>query len=470
MSDARRLIPSLERLLESDAFAGILEAHPRGLVVQHLRTELDRVRRELSDRDCSVVEPGALPRDVEDAQLYAVGVEERLRVSATPSLRSVINGTGVILHTNLGRAPLADSALDAMASVARGYANLEYDLEAGSRGSRYDHCTDLLRELTGAGGALVSNNGAAALVLALRTMAFGRAVLVSRGELVEIGGGFRIPEILESAGATLSEVGSTNRTRLEDYRAGAAKSDPALILKVHRSNFRITGFTEEASLGELVGLGAELGVPVVYDLGSGLLADPERLGLPREPGPAESLAVGADIVAFSGDKLLGGPQAGILLGKAEWVDQMRKNPWCRAVRVDKTALAGLEATLQLYRDPETALREIPVLAMLSASLEVLRERAEMMAASISGAGVAAEVIETTSVVGGGTYPGVELESCGVRVDSREEGADPLAARLRAACIPLVGRVENGAFWIDLRTVLPWQDTVVVDLLSRHTGP
>ena len=469
MSDARRLIPSLERLLESDAFAGILEAHPRGLVVQHLRTELDRVRRELNDGKGSVVDPGALPRDVEDPQLYAVGVEERLRVSATPSLRSVINGTGVILHTNLGRAPLADSALDAMASVARGYANLEYDLEAGSRGSRYDHCTDLLRELTGAGGALVSNNGAAALVLALRTMAFGRAVLVSRGELVEIGGGFRIPEILESAGATLSEVGSTNRTRLEDYRAGAAKSDPALILKVHRSNFRITGFTEEASLGELVGLGAELGVPVVYDLGSGLLADPERLGLPREPGPAESLAVGADILAFSGDKLLGGPQAGILLGKAEWVDQMRKNPWCRAVRVDKTALAGLEATLQLYRDPETALREIPVLAMLSTSLEVLRERAETMAASISGAGVVAEVIETTSVVGGGTYPGVELESCGVRVDSKEEGADPLAARLRGASVPLVGRVEDGAFWIDLRTVLPWQDTVVVDLLSRHTG-
>ena len=469
MSDARRLIPSLERLLESDAFAGILEAHPRGLVVQHPRTELDRVRRELNDGKGSVVDPGALPRNVEDPQLYAVGVEERLRVSATPSLRSVINGTGVILHTNLGRAPLADSALDAMASVARGYANLEYDLEAGSRGSRYDHCTDLLRELTGAGGALVSNNGAAALVLALRTMAFGRAVLVSRGELVEIGGGFRIPEILESAGATLSEVGSTNRTRLEDYRAGAAKSDPALTLKVHRSNFRITGFTEEASLGELVGLGAELGVPVVYDLGSGLLADPERLGLPREPGPAESLAVGADIVAFSGDKLLGGPQAGILLGKAEWVDQMRKNPWCRAVRVDKTALAGLEATLQLYRDPETALREIPVLAMLSTSLEVLRERAETMAASISGAGVVAEVIETTSVVGGGTYPGVELESCGVRVDSKEEGADPLAARLRGACVPLVGRVEDGAFWIDLRTVLPWQDTVVVDLLSRHTG-
>ena len=315
----------------------------------------------------------------------------------------------------------------------------------------------------------VPTRAAAALVLALRTMAFGRTVLVSRGELVEIGGGFRIPEILESAGAVLTEVGSTNRTRLEDYRAGAVKTDPAMILKVHRSNFRITGFTEEASLGELVGLGAELGVPVVYDLGSGLLADPKRLGLPSEPGPTESLAAGADIVAFSGDKLLGGPQAGILLGKAEWIDQMRKNPWCRAVRVDKTALAGLEATLQLYRDPETALREIPVLAMLSASPEVLGERAEALAANLTAAGVTCEAVEMSSVVGGGTYPEVELESRGVRVEAREGGADPLADRLRGASVPLVGRVEDGWFWVDLRTVFPWQDSVVLDLLSRHVG-
>ena len=466
MSDARRLIPSLERLLESEAFVDILEAHPRGLVVQHLRTELDRVRRELGDR----VDPEAPPGDVEDPQLYVAGVEERLRVSATPSLRAVVNGTGVILHTNLGRAPLADSALDAMASVARGYANLEYDLEAGSRGSRYDHCTALLRELTGAGGALVTNNGAAALVLALRTVAFGRTVLVSRGELVEIGGGFRIPEILESSGGVLVEVGSTNRTRLQDYGAAAKESDPAMILKVHRSNFRITGFTEEASLEDLVGLGAELRVPVVHDLGSGLLVDPERLGLPQEPRPTDSLAAGADIVAFSGDKLLGGPQAGILLGKAEWVDRMRKDPWCRAVRVDKTALAGLEATLHLYRDPETALREIPVLAMLSANPEVLRERADTLAANLAAAGVTCEAIEMSSVVGGGTFPGVELESRGVRVASPKGGPDPLAARLRSAPVPLVGRVEDGSFWVDLRTVLPWQDSVVLDLLSRHVDP
>jgi L-seryl-tRNA(Ser) seleniumtransferase len=465
VSDARRRIPSLEVLLKSEVFLGLLEAHPRGPVVQHLRTEVDRVRRELGDGGDS----GVLGGDVEDPEVYASGVKARLRVSATPSLRAVINGTGVILHTNLGRAVLADPALDSLASVARGYANLEYDLEAGSRGSRYDHCTALLQELTGAGGALVSNNGAAALILALRTMSFGRAVLVSRGELVEIGGGFRIPEILESAGGVLVEVGSTNRTRLEDYRAAAAKNDPALILKVHRSNFRITGFTEEASLEELVDLGAELGVPVVHDQGSGLLVDPERLGLPPTPRPTESLAAGADIVAFSGDKLLGGPQAGILLGKAEWIDEMRKNPLCRAVRVDKTALAGLEATLQLYRDSESALRKIPVLAMLVATPGALRKRAEAVATSLVAAGVTCEAVEMSSVVGGGTFPGVEIESWGVCVESEEGGADPLAARLRGASVPLVGRVEDGSFRIDFRTVLPWQDTVVLDLLSRHVG-
>ena len=466
VGDARRLIPSVERLLESEPFVAILGANPRGLVVEHLRTEVDRVRREVGEYG----DPGAHKGDVEDPQLYAAGVEERLRLSATPSLRAVINGTGVILHTNLGRAPLADAALDAMAGVARGYTNLEYDLEAGGRGSRYDHCTALLRELTGAEGALVSNNGAAALVLALRTLAFGRTVLVSRGELIEIGGGFRIPEILESSGAVLVEVGSTNRTRLEDYRAAAAESDPAMILKVHRSNFRITGFTEEASLEDLVGLGAELGATVIHDLGSGLLVDPKRLGLPGEPRPTESLVAGADIVAFSGDKLLGGPQAGILLGKAERVAQMRKNPMCRAVRVDKTTLAGLEATLQLYRDPDTALSEIPVLAMLSAPPEALRERADALAASLVATGVASETVEMSSVIGGGTFPGVELESRGIRVEPDEGGADALAARLRNASVPLVGRVEDGCLCVDLRTVLPWQDSVVLDLLSQHSEP
>jgi L-seryl-tRNA(Ser) seleniumtransferase len=298
-------------------------------------------------------------------------------------------------------------------------------------------------------------------------MAFGRKVLVSRGELVEIGGGFRIPEILGSSGAALVEVGSTNRTRLQDYQAEMAGEKPAMILKVHRSNFRITGFTEEATLEDLVGLGRDHGVPVVHDLGSGLMVDAALIGLPEEPRPMDSLAAGVDIVAFSGDKLLGGPQAGILLGKREWVESMRRDPLCRALRVDKTTLAGLEATLRLYRDPAVAIREIPVLAMLSADIETLRDRAGLVAEHATARGVSAEVADVTSVVGGGTFPGVEIESCGIRVRPGGGGADRLAADLRGAPTPLVGRVEDGSFWVDLRTILPTQDHEVVELLSRH---
>ncbi len=458
MTDTRRRIPSVEQILESPAFEKILDSHPRGLVLSHLREEVDRVRRDIG--------AGADPGDLKDSGLYAEAVTRRLETATTPSLRSVINGTGVVLHTNLGRAALARTALEAMQG-ARGYSNLEYDLDAGRRGSRYDHCAALLQELTGAEGALVVNNGAAALVLALSTMAAGRRVLVSRGELVEIGGGFRIPEIMESSGAFLREVGSTNRTRLQDYREALVESDTALILKVHRSNFRITGFTEEATLQELAELGKETGIGVVHDLGSGLLVDPELLGLPPEPRPTESLAAGVDLVAFSGDKLLGGPQAGILLGKSDWIDRMRRNPLCRALRVGKTTLMALEATLCLYRDPDRAIREIPALAMLSADPETLRERARALVEGLSAEGVEAEVVEASSVVGGGTFPGVELASHGIRVQPGEQGADGLAGALRSASPPLVGRIEDGALWIDLRTVLEWQDSEVLRLLSDH---
>ena len=459
MTDPRRRIPSLEQLLDTDEFSEILDQHPRSLVLNQLRTEVERVREETG--------AGESTEGIEDPRRYAVAVLERLRVVSAPSLRPVINGTGVILHTNLGRAALAPVALEAMTRVARGYSNLEYDLGEGQRGSRYDHCTTLLRELTGAEAALVLNNGAAALVLALRTIAFGRGVLVSRGELVEIGGGFRIPEILGSSGAVLVEVGSTNRTRLQDYQEQMSGGSPAMILKVHRSNFRITGFTEEATLEDLVGLGRDTGVPVVHDLGSGLMVDPGLLGLPDEPRPAGSVAAGVDVVAFSGDKLLGGPQAGILLGTREWIEPMRRDPLCRALRVDKTTLAGLEATLRLYRDPAEAIREIPVLAMLSADVETLRDRAGRLAERAAAQGVHAEVAEVWSVVGGGTFPGVEIQSYGIRMEPGEGGADRLAADLRDAPVPLVGRVEDGSFWIDLRTVLATEDDEVVELLSLH---
>jgi L-seryl-tRNA(Ser) seleniumtransferase len=445
-------------MLESPEFGGILEGHPRGLVLSQLRDEVEQVRRDVG--------AGKDPGDVEDVAVYAEAVTRRLTRALTPSLRPVINGTGVVLHTNLGRAPLARTAVEAMEG-AQGYSNLEYDLDSGARGSRYDHCAGLLRELTGAEDAVVVNNGAAALVLALSTFAHGRHVLVSRGELVEIGGGFRIPEIMESSGAILREVGSTNRTRLEDYREAMEEADTALILKVHRSNFRMTGFTEEATLQELTELGKKRGVGVVHDLGSGLLVDAERLGLPPEPRPTESLVAGVDVVAFSGDKLLGGPQAGILVGKQEWVERMRRNPLYRALRVGKTTLLALEATLRLYREPDEAIREIPTLAMLSASQETLTRRAEGLARNLSENGVEVEVVEVSSVVGGGTFPGVELPSSGIRIRSEELGADGLASALRSGLPPLVGRVEDGCFWIDLRTVLDWQDSEVLRLLSDH---
>lgn len=459
MTDPRRQIPSLEKILDSVAFSEILDQYPRSLVLNQLRIEVEQVRGETL--------AGESTEGVGDPRRYAAAVVERLRVVSMPSLCPVINATGVILHTNLGRAALAPVALEAMRSVAYGYSNLEYDLSEGQRGSRYDHCSMLLRELTGAEAALVINNGAAALVLALRTIAFGRGVVVSRGELVEIGGGFRIPEILGSSGAALVEVGSTNRTCVEDYQTGLSDGDAAMILKVHRSNFRITGFTEEATLENLVDLGRDTGVPVVHDLGSGLMVDPRLLDLPDEARPVDSVSAGADVVAFSGDKLLGGPQAGILLGTRKWIELMRRNPLCRALRVDKTTLAGLEATLRLYRDPENAIAEIPALAMLSASVETLRDRAGRLAECAKAQGVQATVVELKSVVGGGTFPGVEIGSYGIRIEADERGVDELAADLRDASVPLVGRVENGSFWIDVRTVLPTQDDDVVKLLSQQ---
>ncbi len=459
MTDPRRLIPSVEQILDSPEFEDVLDQHPRALVVRRLREELAAVRRRVGQGAESLAETRDLAR-------YAERVSKRIARASRASLRPLINGTGVVLHTNLGRAPLAPSALDVVEG-AKGYLNLEYDLAAGHRGSRYHHCADLLGELTGAEDALVVNNGAAALLLALGTMAAGRHVLVSRGELVEIGGGFRIPEIMESSGARLWEVGSTNRTRLDDYRRALSEVDAALILKVHRSNFRITGFTEEAAVGELAELAREVGIGVLHDLGSGLLVDSDLLGLPPEPRPGGSLAAGVDAVVFSGDKLLGGPQAGILLGSGEWIGRMRRNPLCRALRVDKTTIMALEATLRLYQDPDRAIREIPALALLGAARESLEVRSRALVAALLAEGVRADAVETSSVVGGGTYPGVELPSYGIRVDPGPPGAEGLAAKLRGADPPLVGRIEDGSLWIDLRTVLEWQDPDVFRLLARH---
>ncbi len=454
MSDPRRRLPSVESLLANDVFEGLLEEYPRTRVVAAIRGEIDDVRTSLS-------QSGMDGGDLETVSGWVDRVSARLAREDVPSLRRVINATGVVLHTNLGRAPLAAAAVRAMAA-ASGYANLEYDLGEGVRGSRYDHCVDLLRERTGAADALVVNNCAAALLLALNTVAAGRGVVVSRGELVEIGGGFRVPEIMERSGARLIEVGSTNRTRAQDYRAALATGGPAALLKVHRSNFRISGFTEDVAIGELAALAAEFGVPLIHDLGSGLMDDPGALGLPDEPRPSTSLRDGSDLVVVSGDKLLGGPQAGLLLGSEEHIAALRGNPMCRALRVDKVTLAGLEATLRLYRDPATARSAIPTLRMLSIPLDKLEERARSLAAALEPAGPC-HVAEGVSAVGGGTYPGVELPSWTVRIPVRRAGA--LLERLRRGDPPVVARVEDGEVVLDMRTIAPAEVEEVVRRVS-----
>ncbi len=450
MSDPRRRIPALDRLLEAEPLRALAARFGRERTAALLREALARAR-ERPDADG---DGGALA----DPETYARAVEHALMEEERGSLRRVINATGVVLHTNLGRAPLAPAAVAAMAQVAGGYSNLEFDLVRGERGSRYDHCVGLLCRLTGAEDALVVNNNAAALVLAVNTLARGKPVLVSRGELVEIGGGFRIPEMLERAGAVLVEVGTTNRTRLADYRRAAESEGAAALLKVHRSNFRIEGFTEEASLTELAGLARELGVPLVQDLGSGLLLDPARLGLPAEPRAMESLARGADLVCISGDKALGGPQAGIVLGRRYLVHEMRKNPLTRALRVDKGTLAALEATLRLHLDPEVALEEIPALRMIALGADALELRARALADVLGGAG--ARPAPGTSVVGGGTFPGVELPGWTVRIAPVGGDVSALAAALRAGDPPVVGRVEERELVLDLRTVAPEDDALL----------
>jgi L-seryl-tRNA(Ser) seleniumtransferase len=357
-----------------------------------------------------------------------------------PSLRPVLNATGVIVHTNLGRAPLAARALERARAVAAGYANLEYDLDAGARGSRHDHLGGLLAELTGAETGMAVNNNAAAVLLSLAAMAAGREVIISRGELIEIGDGFRIPDILAQSGARLVEVGTTNRTSLRDYEA-AIGPDTAAIVRVHQSNFRMVGFTAAPGLGELAELAGRREVTLIDDLGSGQLLDLPDLA--DEPTARSSVEAGAQVVCFSGDKLLGGPQAGVIVGTAAALGRIRRHPLARAMRIDKLSLAALEATLELYRDPQRALREVPVLAAAAESADAVRARAERLAARLGG-----DVVATTARVGGGAVPLLEIESFACALD----GGEGLAAALRAADPPVVALVREGRVLLDCRTL------------------
>jgi L-seryl-tRNA(Ser) seleniumtransferase len=442
MSDPRRRLPAVEALLAEPGIAPLLAAHPRALVVRAVREAVDAARAG-----------GGTP----PAGGWEGAVHAAVSRLAAPSLAPVINATGVVLHTNLGRAPLAPAAIAALARAAQGYTALEYDLGRGARGSRHAHCRDLLVELTGARDALVVNNAAGAVLLALSALARGGSAVVSRGELVEIGGSFRIPDIMARSGAALVEVGTTNRTHRKDYEA-ALTADSRLLLKVHRSNFQVTGFTADVPARELADVAHARSALCLYDLGSGLLLDLSGWGLSGEPTVREAVASGADVVAFSGDKLLGGPQAGILLGSEAAIAACRADPIARAVRADKLTLAALEATLALYRDPETARREIPVLRMLTENLESVKRRGEALLKGVTGGDrrVEAELVQGESEVGGGSFPGAKLPTWLVAIAPGHLTPDTCLARLRSAEPPVIARIADDRVVLDPRTILPDQ--------------
>lgn len=435
MTDLRRRLPSVGQLLEEPRIVALLAHAPRSAVVAAVRHALTSARQGRAPV------PESWPDEV----------RERLAVERSASLRPIINATGVVLHTNLGRAPLAASAIEAVARVAAGYSTLEFDLHAGVRGSRHDHGRARLVEVTGADDGFAVNNAAAALVLALNACADGREVAVSRGELIEIGGSFRVPEILAKSGARLREIGTTNRTHLADYETALADG-VAAILVVHRSNFSQRGFVATPTPAEIVELAHRAGVPVIYDVGGGLAVDLSGFGLRGEPLVQEAIATGADAVIFSGDKLLGGPQAGILVGTTGMISACRRNPLARALRADKLTLAALEATLALYADPAQALDEVPVLTMLTATPEQLRERAERLAGRCPVA-LGAVVVPGTSAVGGGAFPEAALPTSLVSLDPGALGADGFALRLRLGDPPVITRISGGRVLLDPRTLV-----------------
>ena len=461
MTDPRRAIPSVDGLLSSGSFAELLANHPRGLVVEAVQQVQGRLRQELAAGSPA-------PDGLLEPAWYADRARSALNEMRRQSLQPVINATGVVLHTNLGRAPLPAAAVEAMVQIAHGYSNLEYDVAGGGRGSRYDHCAALLVRLTGAEAALVVNNNAAALVLALNTLARGRDAVISRGELVEIGGSFRIPDIMARSGARMVEVGATNRTHLDDY-AAVLSEHTGVVLKVHPSNFRVTGFTAEVDVTELAAAAHAHGIPLLHDLGSGLLIEAARFGLPYEPTPADALRAGADVVTMSGDKLLGGPQAGIIVGRAALLDRMRHNPLCRALRVDKLTLAALEATLALYLEPARACEEVPVLRMLATSPDALNARATALAGALQARGIEADVVAGSSAVGGGAFPTATLPTHLVAVGG-DVSAATVERRLRALQPPVVARIHDGRLAIDLRTVDPGEEPALLDALVTACTP
>ncbi|MCA9944168.1 MAG: L-seryl-tRNA(Sec) selenium transferase [Anaerolineales bacterium] len=446
-----RELPSVDRLLNTAMAVDMMLAYGRTLTVESLRHSLDAARSAILNGQASYAPMNAIL--VDEARLW-------LESLLAPTLQPVINGTGVIVHTNLGRAPLSDAARQAIEAAGQGYSTLEYDLASGQRGSRAVHAEQLLIRLTQAEAALVVNNNAAAVLLMLTALCQGKEVIISRGQLVEIGGGFRIPDVMAQSGARLVEVGTTNRTHLRDYQA-AINENTAAILVAHHSNYKVIGFSSEPSLTELAELAHQHNLPLLYDQGSGALLDSSPYGLEPEPTVLDGLAAGADVVAFSGDKLLGGPQAGILVGKESFISRLKRHPLARAVRADKLCLAGLAATLTHYLT-ENALTEIPVWRMIARPLAEIASEADTWAARLQERGIRAEVVDGRSTVGGGSLPGTSLPSRLVAIQTAD--LDQFAANLRQDKMPVIGRIQDGRFLVDPRTILPGQVEILLQSL------
>ena len=443
-----RMLPGVDHVLELCGARPFFKDIPPTVLVSAIRKILETLRTGILSTEREIAEENLL-----DAQITAA-VQAAVTKATTPNLKPLINATGVVVHTNLGRSLLPEAVVANISVIAGRYSNLEYDLDAGQRGSRYASVEDLLCEISGAQAALAVNNNAGAVLLCLETFARGKEVIVSRGELVEIGGSFRIPDVMAKSGGILKEVGTTNRTHLRDYE-NAIDANTALLLKVHRSNYSVIGFTAEVSLRELVELGDSQGVPVMEDLGSGTFIDFSKYGLVKEPTVQESVAAGTDIVTFSGDKLLGGPQAGIIVGKKSIVDRIKQNPLARALRIDKLTLAALESTLRMYRDEEKAVRRIPTLRMLTMNIGELETRAAHLVKdlkNISKSRLEITLIERSSRAGGGALPLLELPSKCLSVRIKGMSANALEKSMRANDPPIIGRIEDDAYVMDPRTL------------------
>jgi L-seryl-tRNA(Ser) seleniumtransferase len=459
-----RELPAVDELLRQARLAPHLSGLSRSRAVEVLRRALHQERSRLLS--CPAAE---LPAVLDTDELWD-RLARALKAEAAPSIRRVINATGVIIHTNLGRSPLVPAAWEAVGQAALHYTNLEYHLERGMRGSRQDHLEKLLLSLTGAEAVLVVNNNAAAVLLTLMALAKGREVIISRGQLVEIGGSFRLPDIMAASGAVLREVGTTNKTYIKDYEK-AITGDTAMLLKVHPSNFRLLGFTREVALPELVELGRRYNLLVAEDLGSGCLVDLGRYGLEREPTVQETVAAGADLVMFSGDKLLGGPQAGIILGRTEAVQRLKQHPLTRALRPDKLTLAGLEATLRLYLDEAKAMAAIPTLAMLSRSEAAVAQEARGLARVIRRRcpAYAVQVVPSQARVGGGALPQVAIPSAALVLELPPLPAHQLEACLRSASTPVIARLEREQLLLEVRTILPQDRKTLLHVLAEVAG-